>query len=77
MKTIKIMAENLKNKSASIISIAILFAAIMFTVAVTSGCCAGPECGPYYGPPPGWHGNGGWHGDNGEHRGNGGYEGDN
>ncbi|MHB1697467.1 MAG: hypothetical protein ACYCSQ_05130 [bacterium] len=77
MKTIKIMVKNLRNKPASIIAIAILFAMIMFTVTVTSGCCAGWDCGPYYyGPTPGWHGNGGWNGNNGEHRGNGGYNGD-
>ena len=77
MKTTKIMSENLKNKPASIITIAILLAMIMFTVSFATGCCAGWNCGPYYdGHPAGWHGDNGWHGgDNGEHRDEGGYEG--
>ncbi len=65
MKTIKLTPKNLKNKPASIITIVILFAMIIFTVSVATGCCAGWDCGPYYyGHPAGWHG------DNGEHRGN-------
>ena len=72
MKTIKIIPKNLKNRPTSIIAIVILFAMIMFTVSVATGCCVGWDCGPYYGNP-GWHGDNGWHGDKGWHGDNSGY----
>ena len=41
LKTIKIIPKNLKNKSASIITIVILFAMIMFTISAATEYCVG------------------------------------